>query len=100
MIVPVDQSNLPEAAAIHSVSWQESHRAFCSPEFIARHTPGHQEAYLRKKMDRGSKLFMLIEEKPVQLGSAELFVCDIVHKQDVFRRDLRSGQPRRVPARF
>ena len=43
MIVTVDQSNLEEAAAIHSVSWQESHRSFCSPEFVALHTPQHQK---------------------------------------------------------
>ena len=43
MIVTVDQSSLEEAAAIHSVSWQESHRSFCSPEFIALHTTQHQK---------------------------------------------------------
>ena len=69
MIVTVDQSNLSEAAVIHSVSWQESHRAFCSPEFIALHTPQHQEEYLRQKMDQGSKVFMLIEDKPIGLVS-------------------------------
>jgi GNAT superfamily N-acetyltransferase len=69
MIVPVDQSNLPEAAAIHSVSWQESHRSFCSPEFIALHTPQHQEAYLHKKMDNGSRLFIMIADKPVGVVS-------------------------------
>jgi Acetyltransferases len=69
MIVPVDRSNLPEAARIHSVSWQESHRAFCSPEFIALHTPEHQEAYLREKMDQGSRLFMLAEDRPIGVVS-------------------------------
>jgi len=69
MIVTVDQSNLSEAAVIHSVSWQESHRAFCSPEFIALHTPQHQEEYLRQKMDQGSKVFMLIEDKPIGVVS-------------------------------
>ena len=43
MIVTVDQSNLSEAATIHSVSWQESHRLICSPEFVALHTPQHQK---------------------------------------------------------
>ena len=69
MIVTVDQSNLSEAAAIHSVSWQESHRSFCSPEFIALHTPQHQKAYLQGKMDNGSKLFMMIADKPVGVVS-------------------------------
>ena len=69
MIVTVDQSNLSEAAAIHSVSWQESHRSFCSPEFIALHTPQHQKAYLQNKIDNGSKLFMMIADKPVGVVS-------------------------------
>ena len=69
MIVTVDQSNLFEAATIHSVSWQESHRSFCSPEFIALHTPQHQETYLRKKIDNGSKLFIMIADKPIGVVS-------------------------------
>ena len=28
MIVPVDETNLLQAATIHSISWKESHRAF------------------------------------------------------------------------
>ena len=69
MIVTVDQSNLSEAAAIHSASWQESHRSFCSPEFIALHSPQHQKAYLQEKIDNGSKLFILIADKPVGVVS-------------------------------
>lgn len=69
MIVTVDQSNLSEAAAIHSVSWQESHRSFCSPEFIALHSPQHQKAYLQKKLDNGSKLFIMIADKPIGVVS-------------------------------
>ena len=69
MIVTVDQSNLSEAAAIHSVSWQESHRSFCSPEFIALHTPQHQKAYLQNKIDNGSKLFIMIADKPIGVVS-------------------------------
>ena len=69
MIVPVDSSNLEEAAIIHSVSWQESHRPFCTPEFIALHSPQHQKEYLRRKMDEGSKVFMLTEDKPIGVVS-------------------------------
>jgi len=69
MIVTVDQSNLSEAATIHSVSWQESHRSFCSPDFVALHTPQHQEEYLQQKIDQGSRVFMLIEDKPVGVVS-------------------------------
>ena len=69
MIVAVDRSNLSEAATIHSVSWQESHRSFCSPEFIALHTPQHQKAYLQEKIDNGSKLFIMIADKPIGVVS-------------------------------
>lgn len=69
MIVIVDESNLPEAATIHSVSWQDSHRSFCSPDFIALHTPEHQREYLRGKMDKGSKVYMLVENRPVGVVS-------------------------------
>ena len=69
MIAAVDSTNIREAAAVHSASWQASHRAFCSPDFVARHTPEHQMEYLQKKMAGGSRLFMLIAEGPVGLVS-------------------------------
>ena len=69
MIITVSQSELREAARIHSVSWQESHRSFCTPEFIALHTPEHQEEYLRDKMDHGARIFMLTEDEPVGIVS-------------------------------
>lgn len=62
MIIPVDESNIKEAARIHSVSWQESHRSFCDPDFIEMHSIAHQEEYIRDKMKEGSSFFMLIEE--------------------------------------
>ena len=42
-VVPVDETNLAEAANIHSISWRESHRAFCTPEFIKMRTPDRQK---------------------------------------------------------
>ena len=69
MIVSVDRSNLPAAAAVHSVSWQDSHRAFCSPDFIRLHTPEHQAEYLQQKLDQGSGIYMLVETKPVGIVS-------------------------------
>ncbi len=69
MIVSVNQSNIHDSAIIHSVSWQDSHRSFCSADFIAMHTPEHQEAYLQTKIDAGSKVFMLIEQNPIGIVS-------------------------------
>ena len=71
MITEINRSELREAARIHSVSWQESHRSFCTPEFIALHTPEHQEEYLRDKMDHGARVFMLTEDKPVGIVSVD-----------------------------
>ena len=69
MIVIVDESNLLEAAAIHSISWQDSHHSFCSPDFIALHTPEHQREYLREKMNAGSRVYMLVKDRPVGVVS-------------------------------
>ena len=69
MIVPVDESNLLEAAAIHSISWQDSHRSFCSPDFVALHTPERQREYLRGKMNAGSRVYMLVKDRPVGVVS-------------------------------
>lgn len=69
MIIEVNEYTLSQAAAIHSVSWQESHRSFCSPDFIARHTPEHQLEYLRGKIAGGSRIYLYVEEEPVGIVS-------------------------------
>ena len=69
MIVEADQTNLFQAAFIHSVSWQASHRSFCSPAFVALHTPERQREYLQKKMAEGSRVYLLVEDAPVGIVS-------------------------------
>lgn len=69
MIIKVDEINLKEAARIHSISWKESHKSFCTTEFIELHTQQRQEEYLRNKLESGSKLFMLVEEEPIGIIS-------------------------------
>ena len=69
MIIEVNETNLAQAAEVHSISWKESHKSFCSPEFIEMHSPQHQEEYLREKLANGSKLYMLVEEKPIGMVS-------------------------------
>ena len=68
-IVPVDETNLVQAAIIHSVSWKESHRTFCTHDFIEMHSPERQQAYLRDKMNNGSQLYMLIDGTPAGIVS-------------------------------
>ena len=50
MIIPVDETILLQAATIHSISWKESHRAFCTPDFTEMHTPDRQREYLSGKI--------------------------------------------------
>ena len=69
MIIPVDETNLLQAATIHSISWKESHRAFCTPDFIDIHTPDRQREYLSGKMSGGTKIYMLVDEGPVGIVS-------------------------------
>ena len=69
MIVPVNSSNIQDAAVIHSLSWQDSHRSFCKADFVGLHTPEHQEEYLLRKTNDGSNIFMLIDQRPVGIVS-------------------------------
>lgn len=69
MIISINKTNLLQAATIHSISWKESHRAFCTPDFIEAHTPDRQWNYLNNKMNSGTKVYMLVEEKPIGIVS-------------------------------
>ena len=68
-ILPVDNTTILQAAAVHSISWKESHRAFCTPDFIKKHTPERQQEYLQNKMSGGAKVYLLVDEKPVGIVS-------------------------------
>ena len=69
MIVPVTLENITEAARIHSISWQESHRSFCSEDFINLHNVEHQQKYISEKIANGSKFYLLIDQEPVAVVS-------------------------------
>ena len=70
VIIPVDETNLLQAATIHSVSWKESHRSFCTPDFIELHTAERQRDYLSGKMNSGTKIYLLIiDNKPIGIVS-------------------------------
>ena len=68
-IVPVDEKNLFQAAVIHSISWKESHRDFCAPDFVEMHTAERQKDYLSEKISNGTKVYMLVDEKPAGIVS-------------------------------
>ncbi len=69
MVKLVTQSDMMQAAIIHSESWIESHRDICSPEFLAIHTPERQKSYLESEIAKGAQFYMLIVEKPVGIVS-------------------------------
>lgn len=63
-----EEADLRQAAGVHSVSWQDSHRSFCSPDFVAAHTPERQYRYLADKAASGSRVFLLLRgNKPIGL---------------------------------
>ena len=67
--VEVTELNIADAGRIHSESWKESHRSFCSAEFVEKHTPAAQVEYLRREMNAGKSIYMLIDEYPVGIVS-------------------------------
>lgn len=70
MIVPVDETNIAAAGAVHAASWRESH-SFCTPGFVAAHTAETQTEYLRREMDKGKELFLLLDPEPVGVVSVQ-----------------------------
>ncbi|MBQ8263443.1 MAG: GNAT family N-acetyltransferase [Oscillospiraceae bacterium] len=69
MILPVTSENISDAAYIHSEAWKQSHRSFCSAEFVASHTPERQRAYLDDEIAAGKAVYMLVEGKAVGIVS-------------------------------
>lgn len=61
-ILPVTEENFPDAAAVYTLSWRESHQGICTEEFLCRRdSAGH----LRRCMDEGKRLFILTDPGPV-----------------------------------
>ena len=58
----VTNENIDIAAKIHSISWKESHRSFCSKEFVELHTEERQREYIEKEMNCGKVFYILVEE--------------------------------------
>ena len=67
--VEVTELNIADAGRIHSESWKESHRSFCSAEFVEKHTPSAQAEYLLREMNAGKSIYMLIDKYPVGIVS-------------------------------
>lgn len=61
VIVPVNGTNLDAAARVHALSWRASHRAICAASFVAQHTACRQRAYIRGKLDTGSRFWLFVQ---------------------------------------
>ena len=57
----VTEKNIDIAAEIHSISWKESHRTFCSEEFVQAHTKERQKQYIEKEMKCGKQFYIINE---------------------------------------
>lgn len=68
-ILRVDEALLDAASEVHAESWRASHAEFCAPDFVATHTARRQRAYLRRKMENGSRYFLLCAPEPVGIVS-------------------------------
>lgn len=88
MITKVDESNIEDAGRVHSESWKESHRSFCSAEFVEKHTPSAQVDYLRREMAAGKQIYMLMAEYPVGIVSVQ---GDLIENLYVLPSEQRKG---------
>ena len=70
-ICEVDSHNLIQAAEIHAISWRESHKEFCSAEFVAAHTTQRQISFLQEELDSGKKIYLLTDHRPVGIVSVD-----------------------------
>ena len=68
-IIKVDEASIADVGRVHSESWKESHRSFCSAEFVEKHTPAAQADFLRREMNSGKTFYMLIDNYPVGIVS-------------------------------
>lgn len=68
-ILKITENNIGDAGKIHSESWKESHKSFCSEGFVARHTEEAQTEYIRSEIAKGKDFYMLIVHIPVGIVS-------------------------------
>ena len=55
----VTKENIDIAAEIHSISWKESHKTFCSEEFVQAHTKERQRQYIEKEIKCGKQFYII-----------------------------------------
>ena len=53
------EQNIEIAAKIHSITWKESHKSFCTEKFVQAHTWERQKQYIEKEIDDGKQFYIL-----------------------------------------
>ena len=87
-IIKITENNISNAGKIHSESWKESHKSFCSEEFVARHTEETQTEYIRSEIAEGKDFYMLIDRMPVGIVS----VCgSLIESLYILSAEQRKG---------
>lgn len=86
--VAVSEENIMKAGDIHSESWKASHRDFCTAEFVEQHSPSAQADYLRREINSGKKVYMLIHHHAV--GIVSVF-GDLIENLYVLPAQQRKG---------
>ncbi len=77
MIIPVNDSNIIDAANIYMLSWKESHKSICSKEFIEKHDLSYMKSLLQEKIREGGKIYLLQRKIPLGIVcvTAEDEIC-------------------------
>ena len=89
MIQPVNETNIETAAEIHAFTWRESHRSFCTEEFVAVHTAQRQRAYLERRIADGADVYLLnVDGKSVGIVSV---LGDLIGDLYVLPEEQRKG---------
>lgn len=92
-IIEVSTHNLYQATQIHAISWRDSHKSFCSAEFVVQHTPQRQMEYLQRELDAVKQLFMLTDGHPVGIVSVD---GNVIVKLYVLPDEQRKGYGSRL----
>jgi GNAT superfamily N-acetyltransferase len=88
MIIEVNEKNICYAAGIYSESWKDSHKQYCSPEFIELHSVEYQEEYLRNETLNGKKIYMLVEDKYIGIVSIK---GNLIENLYILPKEQRKG---------
>lgn len=59
----VTDKNIDIAAEVHSISWKDNHKSFCSEEFVQAHSKERQKRYIQVEMKNGKQFYMLVDDE-------------------------------------